>query len=182
MRLTVYTDYSLRVLIYLALAWRGGRLATIPEIAAAYGISRHHLMKIVHDLGRAGFVQTVQGRGGGLRLARPPESVRVGDVVRQCEPDFGLVECHREGEHTQCVVWPVCRLEAGFHRALEAFMRELDAISLADAVRPASTARTLLQLPSGARRVIPVLPAAAVPAKPPRERKRRANAPRPATA
>lgn len=182
MRLTVYTDYSLRVLIYLALAWRSGRLATIPEIAAAYGISRHHLMKIVHDLGRAGFVQTVQGRGGGLRLARAPEQIHVGAVVRQAEPDFGLVECHREGEHTQCVVWPVCRLEVGFHRALEAFMRELDAISLADAVRPASTARTLLQLPSGARRVIPVLPAAAVPARPPRERKRRANAPRPATA
>lgn len=170
MRLTVYTDYSLRVLIYLALAWRGGRLATIPEIAAAYGISRHHLMKIVHDLGRAGFVQTVQGRGGGLRLARPPESVRVGDVVRQCEPDFGLVECHREGEHTQCVVWPVCRLDAGFRRALEAFLRELDAITLADAVRPASTARTLLQLPADGRRVIPVAPVATAP----RPRKRRA--------
>jgi Rrf2 family nitric oxide-sensitive transcriptional repressor len=93
MRLTAYTDYSLRVLMRLAL--RPQELTTIADIARAYRISEHHLMKVVHQLGRAGYIETVRGRGGGLRLARDPTAIWLGDVVRRTEPDLDLVECFR---------------------------------------------------------------------------------------
>ena len=89
MRLTVYTDYSLRMLMYLAVKSDG--LATIAEVAVAYGISKAHLTKVAHQLGLAGFVETVRGKGGGLRLARPPTAIGLGDVVRHTEPDMALV-------------------------------------------------------------------------------------------
>ena len=91
MRLTVYTDYALRLLMYLALKEDG--LATIAEIADRYRISRNHLMKVAYELGLAGYVETVRGRGGGLRLAKPPESIWLGDVVRHTEQDMVLVPC-----------------------------------------------------------------------------------------
>ena len=139
MRLTMYTDYTLRVLIYLALKHGSGERSTIPEIAEAYGISRNHLMKIVHDLGQRGIVETLRGRAGGLTLARPPEQVSIGEVVRAAEGDFALVECHVPGKTANCAALPVCNLQRGFRVALEAFMRELDAMTLADAVaRPAA--------------------------------------------
>ena len=90
-RLTVYTDYSLRMLMYLAV--KGDGLATIAEVADAYGISKAHLTKVAHQLGLAGYVETVRGKGGGLRLARPAERIGLGDVVRRTEPDMALVPC-----------------------------------------------------------------------------------------
>jgi Rrf2 family transcriptional regulator, nitric oxide-sensitive transcriptional repressor len=130
MHLTRYTDYSLRVLIYLAVQQE--ELATIEEIAKAYGISNAHLTKIVHQLGRAGYVETVRGRGGGLRLAQPPEKIRVGEVVRHTEA-MPLVECF-DPKTSHCRIEPVCDLRAALRDALEAFLRTLDGYTLADLV------------------------------------------------
>ena len=130
MHLTRYTDYSLRVLIYLAVQQE--ELATIEEIAKAYGISNAHLTKIVHQLGRAGYVETVRGRGGGLRLAQPPEKIRVGAVVRHTET-MPLVECF-DPKTSHCRIEPVCDLRAALRDALEAFLRTLDGYTLADLV------------------------------------------------
>lgn len=130
MQLTRYTDYSLRVLIYLAVHKEG--LATIEEISDAYGISKAHLTKIVHQLGLAGYLETVRGRGGGLRLARPPAKIRIGDVVRQTE-DTSLVECF-DPQTSHCRIEPVCGLRAALKDALQAFLRTLDGYTLADVV------------------------------------------------
>ena len=133
MRLTVSTDYSLRVLMYLATDPE--RLATIEKIADAYGISENHLMKVVHRLGQHGFVETVRGRGGGLRLAQDAQDIRVGDVLRAVEEDFGLVECF--GAHDMCKITGVCRLQRVLEKALDAYFRVLDDCTLADlVVRP----------------------------------------------
>lgn len=148
MRLTVYTDYTLRVLMYLALRYPSGELATIEQIATAYGISRNHLMKIVHQMSLNGLIATVRGRAGGMRLARAPAEITVGEVVRLAEEDFNLVLCHAEGAESGCVVFPACNLKRGLRRALEAFMRELDAMTLQDAVGPPAAAAALLGLPS----------------------------------
>jgi Rrf2 family nitric oxide-sensitive transcriptional repressor len=130
MQLTRYTDYSLRVLIYLAVHQE--ELATIEEIAKAYGISRAHLTKIVHQLGLAGYVETVRGRGGGLRLAQPPENIRIGEVVRHTET-MPLVECF-DPKTSHCRIEPVCDLRAALKDALGAFLRTLDGYTLADLV------------------------------------------------
>lgn len=142
MQLTRYTDYSLRILIYLAVHQE--QLSTIEEIANAYGISKAHLMKIVHQLGLAGYVQTVRGRGGGLRLARPPEEVRLGEVVRYTEETMAVVECF-DPRTSHCRIEPVCGLRAVLHEALDAFLRTLDGYTLADLVarRRKSLARLL---------------------------------------
>jgi Rrf2 family nitric oxide-sensitive transcriptional repressor len=133
MQLTRYTDYSLRILTYLAVHQE--KLATIEEIASAYGISKAHLMKIVHQLGLAGYVETVRGRGGGLRLAQPPERIRIGDVVRDTEA-MPLVECF-DPKTSHCRIEPVCDLRRALKKALEAFLRTLDGYTLADlVVRP----------------------------------------------
>src|SRR5215469_11901612 len=100
MRLTDFTDYTLRALIYLAL--RPERLATIADIADAYGISANHLMKVVHQLAVSGDVATVRGRRGGLRLARPASAINVGAVVRRTEPDMALVACFADAR--RCVI------------------------------------------------------------------------------
>ena len=155
MRLTVHTDYTLRVLIYLTLKYRSGEKSTIPEIAGAYGISRNHLMKIIHELAQGGFIETAQGRSGGAWLARAPTSISVGDVVRFSEPDFAIVECHVAGQESDCAVWEACNLKRGFRRALDAFMSELDRMTLDDAV---ARSRAALQLgvDKRGRRVIPI--------------------------
>ena len=108
MRLTVFSDYTLRVLMYLALDRT--RLATIPEIATAYGISENHLMKVVHQLARAGIVETVRGKGGGIRLARAPEEIRLGEIVRASEGDAPIVEC-LSGDPRACRITSSCRLK-----------------------------------------------------------------------
>lgn len=130
MQLTVYTDYSLRVLIYLGI--HRHRLATISEIAAAYGgISRNHLVKVVHNLSIHGFIRTSRGKGGGLMLAFEPDAINIGDVVRHTEVNYNLVECF-DTTRNRCPITPACRLKGALHEALSAFMKVLDGYTLAD--------------------------------------------------
>ena len=131
MRLTSYTDYAFRTLIFLAVNRESG--GTVASIAEYYGISRNHLMKVVQRLAQHGFLESTRGRGGGIRLGREPESIRVGDVVRATEDDLRLVECF--GEHEGCAIREACRLRGVFGAALESFMTTLDEHTLADIVR-----------------------------------------------
>lgn len=130
MRLTVQSDYSLRVLMYLSS--RPDHLATIQEIARAYEISENHLMKVVHGLSGSGFVRTTRGRGGGIRLGKPAEEITVGDVLRAVEEDFALVECL--GQKDTCRITKVCRLKRVLNKALDAYFDVLDNWTLADLV------------------------------------------------
>lgn len=124
MRLTRHTDYALRVLIHLAAHPRG--FSSIAEISGAFRVSQNHLMKVVQSLAGAGFVETVRGRGGGLRLARAPEDINVGAVVRHSEESFELAECGT------CVIAPACGLTSVLHEALTAFLAVFDRYSLSD--------------------------------------------------
>jgi len=128
MRLTTMTDYALRLLMYVA--QRPERLCTIAEVAQAHGISEAHLMKVTHQLGQRGWLETVRGKGGGIRLARQPAQVNLGAVVRSMEPDFDLVECFATGD--QCVLTGHCRLAGVLGGALRDFMAHLDGYTLAD--------------------------------------------------
>lgn len=128
MRLTDFSDYSLRLLMYAAV--RDDQLITIEETAQVYGISRAHLMKVANQLTRAGFLKAVRGRSGGLALARRPEQIRLGDVLRATEPDFALVECFRSDN--LCLITPRCRLRGMLKEALAAFSGTLDRYTLAD--------------------------------------------------
>jgi Rrf2 family transcriptional regulator, nitric oxide-sensitive transcriptional repressor len=143
MRLTVYTDYSLRLLMYLALKDDG--LATIEEIAKSYGISKNHLMKVAHQLGVAGYVDTVRGRHGGLRLAKPPKAIRLGEVVRHTEPDLAIVMCF-EPVNADCAILPSCVLRKALARARAAFIDVLDEYTLSDLVRPRAPLQALLDI------------------------------------
>src|SRR3954463_8439027 len=116
MRLTSYTDYSLRVLIYLALK-KEDELGTIKEIAETYHISKNHLMKIIHELGKLGLIETIRGRNGGIRLAQLPKDINIGKVVRQTEEDFHIVECF-DCEGNFCIISPVCKLKSVLHEAM----------------------------------------------------------------
>ncbi len=136
MRLTRYTDYALRVLLYLGA--RDGQVCAISEIATAYGISQNHLMKVVHDLGKAGYVKSVRGRFGGILLARPAAEIGVGAVVRQTEEGFELVDC------ATCVIAPACGLTGALGEALAAFMAVLDGYTLADLLAKRGAMRQLL--------------------------------------
>ncbi|MBN9550568.1 MAG: Rrf2 family transcriptional regulator [Alphaproteobacteria bacterium] len=128
MRLTDFSDYSLRVLLYAGA--RDGQLITIEETAQVYGISRAHLMKVANQLTRVGFLRAVRGRSGGLTLAKTPEQIRLGDVLRATEPDFALVECFRSDN--SCLITPRCRLRGVLNEALAAFAGTLDRYTLAD--------------------------------------------------
>lgn len=130
MRLTVLSDYSLRVLMYLAA--RPDRLSTIQEIASAYAISENHLMKVVHGLAKRGLVETMRGRGGGMRLARPADKIRIGAALRLVEDDQALVQCF--SADNGCKITDVCRLKRVLSRALQAYNDELDRWTLADLV------------------------------------------------
>ena len=141
MRLTVYTDYALRLLMYLAVKDDG--LATIAEVAESYGISKNHLMKVAHQLGVAGYVDTVRGRGGGLRLARPTAAINLGDVVRHTEPDMALVPCFAS-DSASCAILSSCALHGALSKARDAFLSILDGYTLADLVRPRASLRKLL--------------------------------------
>ena len=139
MRLTALTDFSLRMLIHLAI--RPDGRATIGEVAKAYRISENHLMKVAHLLGQAGYVKTLRGRGGGLQLARPAGEITAGEVVRCMEPDMALVPCFADAP---CAILPACRLKHCLHAAREAFLAVLDATTLADLAEPRSELRDLL--------------------------------------
>lgn len=129
MHLSTFTDYTLRVLIFLAVETE--RLATISELAKSYGISENHLMKVVHQLARGGFVESVRGKGGGIRLARPPSEIRLGQVIRASEGDTAIVECYSPGKNN-CRIAPACRLSRILGQAFDGFFQALDAYTLAD--------------------------------------------------
>jgi Rrf2 family nitric oxide-sensitive transcriptional repressor len=142
MRLTVYTDYALRLLMFVAL--KRGELATIQEVADAYGISKNHLMKVTYDLGHHGFLETVRGRGGGFRLARTAERIGLGEIVRQMETDFTMVECFAPAAD-RCRITGTCRLQGVLCDALNAYLMVLDKYTLADlAGRNPALSRMLL--------------------------------------
>lgn len=130
MHITRYTDYSLRVLIYLTL--NKGQRSTIKEIADSYGISKNHLMKVVHNLNKAGYIETLRGKKGGLKLGLEPKDINVGQLVRELEPDFNLVECF--SPKGNCTITPVCQLKSIIGRALTAFINELEQYTLADVI------------------------------------------------
>lgn len=133
MQLTKFSDFALRVLMYTHAA--GDRLVTIEEMAGSYRVSRAHLMKVVNALTRAGYLKAVRGRTGGLRLGKPAEEIRLGDVVRTTEPDFALVECFATGN--QCVISGCCRLPRIMREALSDFIAALNRHTLASiALRP----------------------------------------------
>ncbi len=132
MQLKKYTDYALRVLIFVGMK-REGELASIKEISETFGISHHHLSKIVHELNKEQLVETVRGRYGGIRLAKPAQDINVGTVVRSIEQDFALLECF-DRDRNHCIISPACKLKHALHEALEAFFAVLDRYTLADLI------------------------------------------------
>ncbi len=168
MRLTLYSDYSLRVLVYLGT--HGERLCSIGEIARSYGVSQNHLMKVVNDLARAGYVESVRGRFGGIRLARPAETLNVGDIIRHTEEGFDLVDC------PNCVIAPACGLTRVLCEAVRAFLQVLDRYTVADLiVKRDALAQIFARAATGPEAVppgaIPAAPLASapLPAAPPQE-------------
>lgn len=151
MRLTLMTDYALRLLMHVAR--HPERLCTIAEIAQTHGISEAHLMKVTHQLALQGWIETVRGKGGGMRLAHAPQQISVGAVVRGMEPDFALVECL--GGSNQCTLTGDCRLSGVLQGALHRFVAHLDGFSLADLIAPKPAAAVLqvqtIPLPTEAR-------------------------------
>ncbi|MGE0613970.1 MAG: Rrf2 family transcriptional regulator [Hyphomicrobiales bacterium] len=142
MRLTRFSDYSLRVLIHVGT--RGDRLSTIDEIAGSFGISRNHVMKVVQRLSSLGYLETLRGKGGGMRLACDPARIGIGRLIRQTEEDMNLVECFQGGG--ACAIEPVCALKLALSRALTEFLKVLDEYTLADLIRPRKRLAELLQL------------------------------------
>jgi Rrf2 family transcriptional regulator, nitric oxide-sensitive transcriptional repressor len=133
MQLTLHTDYALRVLIHAGL--KGDELSTIPEIVGRFGISRGHLMKVVHRLGQLGYIETHRGQGGGIRLARVPAQIRIGAVVRDMEEELGVLGC-LQGEPGYCRIEASCVLRGVLREATQAFLATLDRYTLADLVKP----------------------------------------------
>lgn len=147
MKLTLYSDYCLRVLLYLGL--KDDELATIREIADRYGISRNHLMKVVYELNRAGYIETLRGKRGGMRLRRAPADIGIGELIRTTEGDFLLVECFGTDNH--CRITDACRMRPLLREALEAFFSVLDRYTLADLLDERRELRALVNLPEPAR-------------------------------
>ena len=139
MRLTQWTDYSLRVLMFCAATQERAGLPTVGEIAQAHSISRSHLTKIVQDLSARGYLETTRGRGGGMRLMRPAKEINVGAVVRATESDFVVVECF-DPENNQCRLSSHCRLQSVLGQAMLAFFAVLDALTLEDLMAPVGQA------------------------------------------
>lgn len=144
MRLNVQTDYALRMLMFLAA--RDDSIATTAEIAARFGISKNHLTKVAHALARESFVETARGRSGGLRLARSPGEISVGQVVRRLEADFAIAACFQGGKG-DCLIFPACRLRGVLQDALEAFLVTLDRVTIHDLVTLNTDLKELLAPP-----------------------------------
>lgn len=142
MRLTIYTDYALRLLMDLAVE---DGLTTIAMVAERYGISKNHLTKVAHQLGAAGYIETVRGRGGGLRLAKAPASIGLGELVRCTEPDMALLPCFKPID-APCPIRPCCVLKKAMEKAQVAFLEVLDGYSLNDLVKPRGSLRRLLAI------------------------------------
>ena len=138
MKLTLFTDYSMRVLLYLAA--RPDGLCSIAEVAQAYRISQNHLMKVVNGLARSGYIDSVRGRGGGIRLGKAPEEINIGALVRHTEEGFDLVDC------PSCVIAPACGMTAVLKEAISAFLAVLDKYSLADLMLKRADLARLLSL------------------------------------
>jgi Rrf2 family nitric oxide-sensitive transcriptional repressor len=141
MQLTRYSDYSLRVLMYLAL--ESERLVTIAEMADVYDISRNHLVKVVHNLSRNGYVETVRGKGGGMRLAHDASSINVGDLLRRTERGLEIIDC----DGMQCRLRCGCRLRLALHRARNAFVEVLSEYTVADLIIDRNSMAILLDMP-----------------------------------
>ena len=142
MRLTLYTDYALRVLIHVAVA--DGKLITISDIAKSFDISKQHLTKVVSDLSRKGYLDTVRGRGGGIRLRRPPRDINIGQVVRATEDKLDIIGCL--GQRGYCRIERVCVLRGVLDDAIQAFLDVLDGYTLADLIKPQRVLSSLLLL------------------------------------
>ena len=140
MRLTFSTDYALRLLMLVGL--ETDRLVTIEEVADRFAISKNHLMKVAYQLGQEGYLETVRGRNGGLRLGKAPDQIVVGKVVRKMEPDFAVVEC--ENPAGSCRIAPCCTLRSAMREAVQAFLGKLDQYTLEDLLRPKLKLRQLL--------------------------------------
>jgi Rrf2 family transcriptional regulator, nitric oxide-sensitive transcriptional repressor len=132
MRLTLWTDYALRTLIYVGA--KGARLSTIAEIAESFDISKTHLMKVVNRLGQQGYIDTIRGKGGGMRLARPPAEILVGAIVRETEEDLAVMGCLAETGF--CRIEGCCVLRRALREATLAFLQTLDGYTLADLLAP----------------------------------------------
>lgn len=147
MKLTNYSDYALRSLIYLAVIPKDGELANIDDIAHAYNISKGHLSKIIHQLGKLGYIQSVRGKGGGICLAKDPSKINIGKLIRHTESDFGILQCLDDNskntnnkislvnisdDASGCTIFPACHLKGVFHKAMLAFVDVLDSHTLAD--------------------------------------------------
>jgi Rrf2 family nitric oxide-sensitive transcriptional repressor len=143
MRISVYSDYSIRVLMQAAL--RQPERVTVDEVAETFGISRHHLVKVVHDLGRCGYLETRRGIGGGFTLARPPEEIRLGDIVRLGEESETVIDCMDRNTHV-CRLLSCCRLKGVLDEAAAAFFAVLDEYTLAELVKQPSKMRAVLKL------------------------------------
>lgn len=133
MQLTRHTDYALRILMYLGA--ENERLASVADIASYYSISRNHLVKVVQGLTEYGFVTTVRGKGGGMKLARKANDISIGNVIRHMENNFDLVECFNE-ENSACTVDKRCTLKGILRRGVNNFLTQLDTVSLADIIKP----------------------------------------------
>jgi Rrf2 family nitric oxide-sensitive transcriptional repressor len=142
MRLTFATDYALRLLMLVGLETE--HLVTIEEVADRFRISKNHLMKVAYQLGQAGYLETVRGRNGGLRLGKAPSQIVVGEVVRRMEPDFAVVECQNPTGY--CRITPSCVLRSAMREAVQAFLGKLDQYTLEDLLRPKSKLRHLLSV------------------------------------
>jgi Rrf2 family nitric oxide-sensitive transcriptional repressor len=156
MRLTDYTDYSVRVMLYLAVRRDG--LSTIQDISDAYGISKNHLMKVVQRLGELGWIETTRGRNGGLRLVERSESLTIGQIVRATEHDLALVACFAAGHHAErdgkpcCVIQSQCGLKGVLEAARDAFFAELDRHTIGELAQPAAPLAALL----GIGQIVPI--------------------------
>jgi Rrf2 family transcriptional regulator, nitric oxide-sensitive transcriptional repressor len=142
MHLTQFSDYALRVALYLGC--HPGTLVSVDEISRAYGISRHHLVKVVQSLTDLGVVEAQRGRGGGMRLAKDPSEINVGWLIRRTEPHFDLVECF-DPEANTCPIAPACGLKGAIQRARQAFLEVLDEYSLDQFLKRRSDLASLLE-------------------------------------